>query len=119
MGRPDRPLVTIRAAISGYLTVPTGDAESVGTSRFAQTIRNSTDANGYRRYLTTVFNLLVRRPAVNVVAWRRASDSDNQRFPLSGLIDVSGQPKGIFDWFEQLVDDVIRSQRSMGDTHPS
>ena len=102
-----------------YLTVPTGDAESVGTSRFAQTIRNSTDASGYRRYLTTVFNLLVRRPAVNVVAWRRASDSDNQRFPLSGLIDVSGQPKGIFEWFERLVDNVIRSQRSIDDTHPS
>ncbi|MGI9518122.1 MAG: hypothetical protein ACR2NP_13795 [Pirellulaceae bacterium] len=86
-----------------YLTLPTGESSDNGQSRFTQTIRHSTDESGYREYLSTIFRLLARRPSVNVVAWRRMVDSDNQRFPLSGLVDSAGQVKPVSQWFCDLL----------------
>ena len=91
-----------------YLSAPTGNPDTAPASRFMQTIRNSTGETGYLQYLTTVFNLLVRRPAVNVIAWRRTWDSDNRRFPLGGLIDEQLQAKPAYHWFADLVNDVAQ-----------
>ncbi len=93
-----------------YLSMPTGDTETETPSRFSQTIRNSTDEAGYEEYLSTIFNLLVRRPAVNVVAWRRVADSDNRRFPRSGLVDEEGQFKPVC----QRLCDLLESVRPRG-----
>ncbi len=108
--------------LAAYLTAPTsanGKAKESITGRFAKTIRGSTESARHQQYLTTVFNFLVRRPAVNVVAWRRSMDNDNLRFPLSGLFDDQGDEKEAFDWFCDLVQNIKETQeRSTEDTLP-
>ncbi len=95
-----------------YLSAPTGDTAKSANSRFLQTIRGNTHPARLAKYLTTVFNLLVRRPAVNVVAWRYWADNENQRFPLAGLVDDQGQPKPMWEWFQSIVQEVTQQPAS-------
>lgn len=102
-----------------YLTAPTGDIRSASGGRFAKTIRGSTDGGHHLQYLTTVFNFLIRRPSVNVVAWRRSMDQDNHRFPLSGLLNEQGDQKEVMQWFGRLVQEVADERAVPKDGTPT
>jgi hypothetical protein len=100
-----------------YLSAPSGPLPDSGNGgRFLKTIRVSTEAAAHEDYLRTIVNLLARRPAVNVIAWRRSRDSDNPRFPLSGLADESGHAKPILGNYAKLVEQVLNGKSSPDDT---
>ena len=86
----------------------TNDTLVVGTlgDEVSQTIARSASPEAQTEYLETIFHLLVRRPAVNVVAWRRAFDHDNRRFPLSGLCGETEKPmlETYSHWVEEVSD---------------
>lgn len=88
-----------------YLCAPTGSIKGSPNNRFLQTIRGAAQSPKFNEYLETIIRLLTHRPAVNVIAWRRAFDNDNVRFPFSGLVDEAGNLKPIATNFEKFIHD--------------
>lgn len=76
-----------------YLAAPLVANGDLPTNRHVQTICHSCLKPDFIDYLATIIELLKCRPAVNVIVWRYASDLDNPRFPLSGLVDHAGNEK--------------------------
>jgi hypothetical protein len=81
------PLVVYLAA-----PLPTSDGK-LPASRFAQTVSETCRAPEFVEHLVMLIELLKSRPSVNVVVWKYATDAENPRFPLSGLLDERGRPK--------------------------
>ncbi len=76
-----------------YLAAPLVTDGELPTNRHVQTICHSCFRPEFVDYLATIIDLLKCRPSVNVVVWKYASDRDNWRFPLSGLVDQDGKSK--------------------------
>ncbi len=55
---------------------------------------NLTDENRIT-FLKTVMPMMIARPSVHGMIWQQWSDTDDSRFPNSGLVDEQGAPKAI------------------------
>ncbi|MCP4094781.1 MAG: hypothetical protein GY748_00925 [Planctomycetaceae bacterium] len=58
------------------------------------TSSNLTDENRIT-FLKTVMPMMIARPSVHGMIWQQWSDTDDSRFPNSGLVDEHGAPKAI------------------------
>lgn len=76
-----------------------GTAEAKGVETRNQIKSNLTDRQRIN-FLKTVLPMMVARPSVHGLILQQWQDSDDLRYPNSGIADASGSPKEIFEVLE-------------------
>ena len=84
------------------LRVPCGGtAEAKGVDTRNQTKSNFTDRQRMD-FLKTVLPMMVARPSVHGLIFQQWQDSDDPRYPNSGIVDTNGSPKEIFEVLQAI-----------------
>jgi hypothetical protein len=85
--------------------MPNGDhvPENAPDDRLVNDVRSNLNESQRTRLLQTVIPMLVARPTVHGFVWRQLSDSDDVRYPASGLVTNEGDAKPILSVFSQLL----------------